>query len=83
MIKQRATADTAKAGIKSHIINSCKRQGQRKNNKEWMGQIEHIDILLVITINVNSLNTTIKMQRLFTLDKVPRSNFMVSEGSQT
>lgn len=49
-----------------------------------MEQIENIDIVRVITIYVNSLkNTTIKMWGLSTLDKVPRSNFMLSETIQT
>lgn len=37
----------------------------------------------MITINVNSLNTAMKRQRLFILDKMARSNFMLSERSQT
>lgn len=48
-----------------------------------MKQIDNIDIILVITIYVNSLNTTIKICGLFTLGKVPRSNFTPSGRIQT
>ena len=39
--------------------------------------------MLVNIINVNSLNASMKRQRIFTLDKVARSNLMLSKRSQT